>query len=138
LIKVAGRLSAHIRGQVGLATNETASAHKLVQPVVVGVLLVPEASAIGPHVDGAETVMPVVGVGETAAGPAQDGRLHGTHHVDERSTDTALVGDLRLLADPYAVVDHPAQLFDEVGVDLRGDSADGLGRKNLDMGVDLR
>ncbi len=46
-------------------------------------------------------------------------------------------GILRLLADPHAVVDHAAEMLDEVAVDLGRDGGDGLTGKYLDVGVSL-
>ena len=86
----------------------------------------------------ADAVAPVVGVGEAAAGPAQQRGLDGAHGVDEVLADAVDVGDLRVLANPDAVVDDSAEMLDEVTVDLRRDGADGLGGEDLDVRVDLR
>jgi hypothetical protein len=110
--------------------------HELVQTVSVGVLLAPEAGAGGTLAGGAEAVAPVVGVGEAAAGPAEDGRFDGAHGVDEGLADAVGVGDFGVGADPDAVVDDAAEVLDEMGVDLRRDGGDGLGGKNVDVGVD--
>ena len=85
------------------------------QPVSVGVLLAPEAGARGTLAGGAKAVAPVVGVGEAAARPAQHRRLNGLHGVDEGLADAVGVGNLGVRPDPDAVVDHAAEVLDEVG-----------------------
>ena len=105
------------------------------QTVAVVFLLAPEGGAVGALVGGAEAVAPVVGVGEAAAGPAEDGRLDGPHGVDEVEPDAVPVGDFRSFADPDAVVDDAAELLDEVRVDFGGDGAEGLRGDDVDGGV---
>jgi hypothetical protein len=90
---------------------------------------------LGRLLRGADAVAPVVGVGEAAAGPAQDGSLDGAHGVDEGLADAVVVGDLGVFADPDAVVDDAAEMLDEVGVELGGDDADGLIWKDFNVGV---
>ena len=97
------------------------------------------SSGFAPRVDGVSTqksvrrgrdrgrtdaVAPVVAVGEAAAGPANHAGLQRLELVHQRFADAADVGDLRLLADPDAVVDDAAEVFDEVAVEVGGDAAD--------------
>ena len=92
----------------------------------------PEVGARGALVARADAVAPVVAVGEAAAGPAEDRRLDGFRRSDERRADTEGVRDLRVFADPDAVVDDSAEVLDEVAVDLGRDGADGLsGRTSM-------
>src|SRR6266851_9129473 len=137
LIEVARGQGAQIGGEVRLAADGAAGVHELVETVLVGVLLVPEACAGGAFLAWADAVAPVVGVGEAAAGPTQYGSLHGAHRVDERLADAIHVRDLRLFADPDAVVDHAAEMLDEVAVDLWRYGGDGLAGENLDVCVRL-
>ena len=105
--------------------------------VGVGVFLVPEGGALRPVLRRADAVAPVVAFGEAAARPAQHRCLDRPHGVDERLPDAVGVADLRLLADPHAVVDHAAEVLDEVGVDLGRNGADRLRRKDVDPSVHL-
>jgi hypothetical protein len=107
------------------------------QAVLVGVFLAPEGGALGTFVDGPKPIMPVVAIGEAAAGPAQDGGLDLAHGVEKGLADAALVGDSGFFAHPDAVVDDPAEMLDEVAVDLGGDGGDRLGGEDVDVGVDL-
>jgi hypothetical protein len=54
----------------------------------------------------------------------------------KRLTDSVRIGDLRVRPNPHAVVDHAAQVFDEVGVDLRRDGGDWLAGNDVDVRVD--
>ena len=138
LVEVAGGEGAEIGGEIGLGADGSAGVHELVEAVLVGVLLAPEGSAGGTLVAGADAVAPVVGVGEAAAGPAEDGCVDGAHGVEEGGADAVLVGDGGAFADPDAVVDDSAEVLDEVGVDLGGDGGDGLSGEDLDGGVGVR
>src|SRR5215475_14415147 len=73
-----------------------------------------------------DAIAPVVAVGEASARPPDDARLDSPHRFDDRLPDAADVGNLRVLAYPDSVVDHAAQMLDEMAVDFRRDSADRL------------
>jgi hypothetical protein len=79
----------------------------------------------------AYAVAPVVAVGETAAGVANDRGLDAAHVLDERAPYAADVRHTRALADPHAVVDYAAQVLDEVAVHVRVDCADWLADQHL-------
>src|ERR1039457_5654860 len=63
-----------------------------------------------------DAVAPIVTVGETAARPADDRRPDLAHRVDQRFPDATDIGDLRVLADPDAVVNDAAEMLDEVAM----------------------
>ena len=136
LVEVAGGEGAHVGGEVGFGADGSAGVHELVEAVAVGVLLSPEGGAVGPGGGGTDAVAPVVGVGEAAAGPAEQRRLNGAHGVDEGLADAAGIGDFGVGADPDAVVDDAAEVLDEMAIDLGGDGGDGLGGEDIDVGVD--
>ena len=138
LVEVARRQRAHIRRQIRLAANGLAGVHELVQPILVRVLLPPEARARRAIGRRAQAVAPVVGVRKAAAGPAQHRRLHRLHGVDKGLANAARVGDLRIRAHPHAVVDHAAEVLDKVRVDLRRDGGDGLRGNDVDVRIDGR
>jgi len=54
----------------------------------------PEAGAGGTLATRAEAVVPVIGVGKAAAGPAQDRGLDGAHHLNKCRADARLIGML--------------------------------------------
>ena len=83
-----------------------------------------------------DAVFPVVAVGKAAAGPADHGRLDLLQRVGQSFADTVGIGDLGIGADPDAVVDHPAEVFGEVAVDLRRDGAEGFVEHDVDSGVE--
>src|SRR5262249_35713553 len=86
----------------------------------------PEVRATRAIFAGPDAVAPIVAVGEASTGPTDDARLDPLHRFDQRLSDAADVRDLRVFADPDAVVDHAAQVFGEMAVDFRSDSADRL------------
>src|SRR5207244_9432544 len=122
-----------VRRHIRRAAEEAAEAHELVraEPVRIEALrsdrrvavaaraaVDPEVGAPRPFVGRADAVMPVVAVGEAAAGPADHGRLELLQIVDERLAEAADIRDLRALADPDAVVDDAADMLDEMSVQL--------------------
>src|SRR5262249_44264706 len=66
----------------------------------------------------ADAVAPVVAVGEAAARPAHDRRLDPAHVLDQRRAESADVRYLRVFTYPDAVVNHAAQMFGEVPVQI--------------------
>src|SRR5262245_18335691 len=73
-----------------------------------------------------DAVAPIVAVGETPSRPPDYARLDSIHRLDDRLPDASDVGNHRVFAYPYAVVDHASQVLDEMAVDFRRDSADRL------------
>ena len=116
---------AHVAVDVGLAAHLAAELHKLVG--AKGVVLY-HAAPVGVHhalaaLLGANAVLPVVLIGEAAAGPAEHRQLdvpQGFHHVGAHAVD---VGDGGILSHIDAVVDAAAQVLGEVAVDVLVDGA---------------
>ena len=80
----------------------------------------------------------MVVVGEAAAGPAEVGDVDRLEGVDDVVPHAAGVGDVRVFADPDAVVDAAAEVLGEVAVEVAADRAavlvavdDGLGFERL-------
>src|SRR6516164_11825754 len=105
------------------------------QAVGVGVLLAPEGSPGWALCARADAVAPVVGVSEAAARPAQHRSADSLHGVDEVLADAVDVGDARAFANPHAVVDDSAEMFDEVRVELRRDGPDRVRGDDLNAGI---
>ena len=125
------RPRADIRGEIRLGPDEPAQAHELVDAELVALHRVPSRRhAVFPIVvragspaHRADAVAPVIAVRETAPRPAKIRRADALHVVHELFADAVDVGDLRITADPDAVIDDAAEVLDEMAVD---------------MGVDLR
>ena len=126
--------AAHVAVDVGLAPQLAAELEKLVgtegvvlhHPSPVGVDH-PLAALQGP-----DTVLPVVLVGEAPAGPPEHRHpdlLQSLHHVAAHAVD---VGDAAVRLYKNTLVDAPAQVLGEVSVNLRGDAAKGPGFVNMD------
>ena len=105
--------AAHVAGEVGLAPQLAAQLQKLVG--AEGVVL-RDAAPVGVDdllaaLPGADAVLPVVGVGEAAAGPAQHGDAQGPQGLDHVRSHPVFVGDAGALAHVDAVVDAAAQVL---------------------------
>ena len=81
----------------------------------------------------ADAVAPVVSVGEAASGPAKVGCADALHVVDELFPDAIDVWDFGVAYDPHTVVDHAAEVFDEVSVDVRADDCAGFAESEFDF-----
>src|SRR5262249_21605818 len=139
LVKIPRRQAAHVGRQIGSGPAQLAEAQEFIGPEMIRVIL-PRAvrrsfrpSRVYPEVRAARAILarpdavaPVVAVGETPARPPDDARLDSLHRFDDRLPDAADVGDLRVLAHPDAVIDHAAQMLDEMSVYFRRDFTDQL------------
>ncbi len=66
----------------------------------------------------ANSVPPVILIGEAAAGPTKHGNLQLTKRRNHVVTNTACVGDRRVLTNPDAFVDTTPEVFGKVTVDI--------------------
>src|SRR5581483_5462529 len=92
----------------------------------------PEVSAARPLAPRTYAVAPVVAIGETAAGPANDGRFQTFQIIDQGFTNPAGVGDLRILSHPNAPINAAAEMLRKVPIDIRRDGSNGFIGKNID------
>jgi len=74
---------------------------------------------------------PVVAVSETAAGIANDGRFDSLQRIDNSGANPTGVWHARCFANPDSVIDHGAEVFDEVTVDVRVNGTDPLIEENF-------
>ena len=95
----------------------------------------PEVGPRRPPVRAADAVAPVVAVGKAAARPADGAGRQAAHVIDQRLADASRVGDLRLLADPDAVVDDAAEMLDEVSVEIGRHRTDAFVEQDLDARI---
>src|SRR5271163_1288074 len=84
---------------------------------------------------GAYSILPVVAVGEASAGPANHRRFDFSQRVHQILADALDVGDLRTFADPYTVVNHAAEIFGKMAVDIWRDGAEGFVEQDFDAGI---
>src|SRR6185295_6778909 len=97
---------------------------------------------VGPEVDArrtfvawSNTVAPVVLIGKTATGIANHTWFKFFQVVDEGFANAVVIRNFRLLAHPDAVVDHAAQMLNEVAVDIRGNGSNRLVEKYFNAGI---
>ena len=119
--------AAHVAGEVGLAPQLAAQLQKLMG--AEGVVL-RDAAPVGVDdlftaLPGADAVLPVVGVGKAAAGPAQHGDTQSPQGLDHVRAHPVFVGDAGALAHVDAVVDAAPQVFRELAVNIPVDDAFG-------------
>ena len=148
LVEILRRQAAQVRRKIRRAAGQAAQPRELVRPERVGILFPcavrplehrrfvhPEVGPRRPPVRAADAVAPVVAVGKAAARPADGARRQAAHVIDQRLADASRVGDLRLLADPDAVVDDAAEMLDEVSVQIGRHRADAFVDQDLDARI---
>ena len=142
IVEFLRRPGSHVGGEVGLGAGQAAQTDELVNAELVRLRVVHAGRHTSlPVVVGAraraaaDAVAPVVPVGEAAAGPAIVRRADALHIFDEPAAYAVEVGDFRIPPHPDAVVDHGAEVFDEVSVDVRADLRSGGLRGDFDLGV---
>src|SRR5207247_7081081 len=112
---------ADVTREVGGGADEPAEVDELVRAELVRLglgghvaqrsqvrVVAPEVGAVRATVPRADPILPVVGVCETAAGPAHYGGMDRPQRFDQRLADPADIRDAGALAHPHAVVDHAA------------------------------
>src|SRR5206468_3852286 len=120
------RARSYVGRHIRLRANQAAEAHKLVNSELVGFgcletrghpplpVIVSARAPRRPANAGA----PVVRVRKTATRPTQVRRADSPHIVDKLRADSVRVRDLRTAAHPNAVINHAAQVFDKVAVEM--------------------
>ena len=135
VVKLLRAARADVGREVRLGPHQPAETHELVDAELVGLRGVRAPQACGAPSSctcaaagrRADAVAPVVAVREAAARPAQVRRADPLHVVHELLADAVDVRDLRVAADPDAVVDDAAEVLDEVPVEVRADGRAGNG-----------
>jgi len=74
-------------------------------------------------VGGTNAIAPIITVGKTTAGKPDDRRLDQPHLLDQVLADSIDMGNRRVFPNPDAVINHAAEIFDEMAVDIRRDHA---------------
>ena len=112
--------AAHVAADIRFAPQLLAQFHKLVRAEVV---ILDHAAPMG--VDHrrallirANAVHPVILIGKTAAGPAQDRHLDFLQRLDHILANAVLVRDAGIFAHPVAFIDAASQMFGEVTVNI--------------------
>src|SRR5689334_8600447 len=132
LIKLPGRQAAQVSRQIRLRADQTAEAHEFVGAKVIWIIFLRRvgeafiAQAVVPEIGAARAtgarpcaIAPVIAVGETAARPAHDRRAYALQMVYKGFANAADVCNLRVFADPDAVINDAAEMLGEVAVNLR-------------------
>ena len=116
-VKFSGRKAAHIGGQIGLSPDKLAKMDEFIRSELVRIVLMacrcpalftvaPEIRAPRTFVGRANTIAPVVAVGEAAARITDYRGLDFAHFFNQLRADSVDVGHFGIFADPHAVVDY--------------------------------
>src|SRR5699024_6009481 len=126
------RAGADVAVDVGLGAQQLHQVHELMgaEGVVLDHIAPVRVDHAGTVLAGPDAVLPVVFIGEAAAGPAQVRDLQRAQRLDHVVADAARVRDLGVLADEEAAVDAAAQVLGEVAVEVAAD--DGAGQVEID------
>ena len=114
----------HIDIQPGFCADQFTQPHELIRSE--GVVLSfssPEVAIVDHRTLRTDTILPMVGISETSARPADDRRrdfLQRVQHVFSESLD---IGDRAVFADPDAVINTAAKMFDKLTVQLSRDDS---------------
>src|SRR5437660_448580 len=74
----------------------------------------------------ADAVSPVIFVCVTTTRPAENWQAHVFQRRNNIIANTASIGDRRIFADPYPVINAAAQMFSKISVDILVDDSFGL------------
>jgi hypothetical protein len=124
--------TAHICCEVRLCLGEPAKADEFIRAKSVGfedlqaflmqshriTINLPKVSPPRPLRGLADTVLPVIAVGEATPWPTNNRKMNLLHHGHQLRTNAVVVGDLRSLPNPYAVVNHSPNVFRKLAVDV--------------------
>ena len=128
---------AYVRSYVGLGPDLAAEVHEFVNAKLIYFgsvytfrrAALPEVVCRGRGI--ADAVAPVIAIGEAASGPPEIGSAETLHVVDESSADSLDIRDLRIPPHPDAVIDHAAEMFNKVPVDMRTDCGSGFAERKF-------
>src|SRR5580698_1055112 len=92
----------------------------------------PEVRAPGTFLGRANSVAPIITVGEASAGKPDHRCLDPAHLIDQVFANSIDIGNGRVLSYPNAVVNHPAQIFGEMPIDIGRDHSQGFVEEDFD------
>jgi hypothetical protein len=67
---------------------------------------------------GADSILPMILIGKTAAWPTQDGEVELAQGFDDIGSDPTFVGDAGFSSDPEPVIDATPQVLGKVPIDM--------------------
>src|ERR1700722_9869454 len=98
----------------------------------------PKVGSARPFVRRTEAVAPIVAVRKTTARVTDNRSFYFAHFFDEFFANAVDIWHLRIRANPDSVVEHAAQVFGEVSVQIGRNDSQVLVRENFDAGVGTR
>ena len=132
MIEIKRGKTAQVGCEIGLCPSQLAKPDELIGAEFVGfeelrpfvvkadriVINFPKIGTARPPGRFADPIFPVVAIRKAASWPANDRNMNLLHHVHQLRTDAVLVGDFRFLSNPHAVVNHAADMFCELTIDI--------------------
>src|SRR5271168_1126394 len=149
MIKIKRGKTPQVGCEIRLCSGQPAKPHELigaefirfeelrpfvVQPDRIGINL-PEVGAARPLRSFTNPIFPVVAIREAASWQTNDRNMNLLHNVYQLRTYAVLVCDFRFLSNPHAVVNHAANMFCKLAIDVRRNLPQRFVQKDLDAGV---
>src|SRR5262249_24349138 len=143
IVKLLGRARTDVGREVRLRADQATEPHKLMNAELVGLrrmlagrhLELPEVVSPGTFGRRADAVAPLVAIGEASARPSEIRSADSLHVVNELLANPVVVRDPRIASDPDAVIDHAAEMLNEMPVQMRVDDRAWFVRSYFDFDI---
>src|SRR5262249_13601082 len=129
IVKLPGRARTDVGREVRLRADQATEPHELMNAELVGLRrilagrhpMLPEVVSPGTFGRWADAVAPMVAVGEASARPAEIRSSDSLHVINELLANPVVIRNPGIASDPNAVIDHAAEMLDEMPIQMRVD-----------------
>src|SRR5215813_7052858 len=143
IVELPGRARTDVGGEVRLRADQAAKPHELMNAELVGLgrmpsgwhSMLPKIVSPGTPRRRADAVAPMIAIGEAPARPAQIRSADSLHVFNELFANPVNVRNLGITSHPDAVIDHTAEMLDEMPVKMRVDDRAWFVRRYFDFDV---
>src|SRR5262245_26729402 len=143
IVELPGRARTDVGGEVRLRADQATQPHELMIAELVGLRrmpagwrpMLPKIVSPGTPGRGTDAVAPMVAIGEAPARPAQIRSADSLHVFNELLANPVHVRNLGIASHPDSVIDHTAEMLDEMPVQMRVDDRARLVRRYFDFDV---
>src|SRR5262245_51409576 len=143
IVKLPGRARTDVGREVRFRADQATEPYELVNAELVGLRrmlagrhpMLPEVVSPGTFSCRADTVAPMVAVGEASARPAEIRSADSLHVINELLANPVVVRNPGIASDPNAVIDHAAEMLDEMPVQMRVDNCAWFVRRYFDFDI---
>src|SRR5262249_30265437 len=142
-VKLPGRAGTDVGRKVRLRADQAAQPHELMNAELVALgrmptgwrPMLPKIVSPGTHGGGADAVSQMETVGEAPARPTQIRSANSLHIFNELLANPVYVRNFGIASHPDAVIDHTAEMLNEMPVQMRVDNRAGFVRRYFDFDV---